>query len=319
MPPATSAIHIYLDGVDVAEGRSSETLKAIRTSLQITDIVDQAPSTCRVTIIGLTPTVGMNLIVTQGAVDGPPYDMRIFAGRIIAVNQTYWQRPENTRYFVSAIDYTWLNSQKKVYGRYTNLSATDIVTDLVTAFRYSASYGTTYVEAGLDTIDEITFSDDMDLSSALTSVAKRIGGHWHWDYAAQLHFGLLDASMPTPIDLDADHPSLESFSAETDLSQLITRVYVEGYGTTAAAAAAVGATSLAVVDAAFFESAGGTVVSVAGQRVTYTGIASGSTTVTGGTTTVAARPAPASAPSSLSVAAIGGTNQNPAGTVWALY
>lgn len=151
--------------------------------------------------------------------------------------------------------------------RYLNESATDIAIDLIT--RFAPGYTTHGVQAGLDTLDEITFTN-VPLPDALTQLAKRIGGYWRCDYFRDIHFFTSEAT-DAPTDLTPSHPSLESLAVTRDLSQVITRQPVQGGGVNALADVPSGDTIIPVETEAWYESDGGTVM-CGPQRITYTGV-----------------------------------------------
>lgn len=261
-----SGYHSALPFVSIAGTARRGNVRA--GSMTITDVLDEAPNRCTFTVVGITPTKGQEVIVTLGSENNR---QRLFAGHILQVEQIQAAASATVFYRVSAIDYTWLADRRTVTKRYTNQSATTIATDLVST--YTSGFTSAAVASGLDTVDEITFTNET-VSAALTRLAKRIGGYWYWDYLKDLHFFVTETGN-TPVDLTTAHISANDLSYATDLSQVVTRALIEGYGSTARDEVAVGDTTLAVVDDAFYNAAGGTVVS-GPQRITYTGLGFGS-------------------------------------------
>lgn len=240
--------------------------KTMADTLTITDTLDEVPNRSQFTVRGFVPTVGMEVIITLGSTHNLE---RIFAGYILHVQQLQAGKDLDVQYHVDCIDYTWLLTFRKVTKRYTNQSASVIAIDLLTN---APRFTTAHVETGLDVIDEITFTNE-DLPTCLTRLAKRIGAYWRPDYTKDVHFGVTNDAT-NPLALTASHPSLANLVYDLDLSQLITRALVEGYGSTVGAEAAVGDTQLRVLDGSFYASAGGTVVA-GPQRITYTGLGAG--------------------------------------------
>jgi len=230
-------------------------------TLTITDSLDEIPNTCQFTVLGFTPTVGMEVIITLGSTHNAE---RIFAGHILQVQQTQQWVNGQVFYHVSCIDYTWLLGRQKVIKKYTSESATDIATDLIQSF--ATGFTARNVVTGLATVDEITFTNE-DLPTALTRLAKRIGAYWRADYFKDVHFGLSETAVD-PVDLTTSHVSVSDVAYDTDLSQVTTRVLVEGGGVNALAEVAAGETIFPVEDLAWYST--GTVVS-GPQRITYTG------------------------------------------------
>lgn len=240
--------------------------------LAITDILDETPNTCRFVAQGFAPTKGQDVVVTMGSINQLD---RLFAGQILRVNQMYFENPalvSNTFYDVTAIDYTYLLNRRLVSKRYSSQSATTIAKDLIASF--ASGFTSVNVAAGLPTIDEITFTFQ-SISEALTNLTKRVGGYWYVDYFKDLHlFTGVESGLTQPTNLTATHASLRDFRYDTDLSQVITRVYIEGGGSEALTDVAIGAVKIPVTDGSWYSASGGSVTS-GPQRVTYTGVAKG--------------------------------------------
>ena len=238
------------------------------TAIAITDLLDQQPNTARLRVDGAKPATGAEIKIGLGGV--ATLAELLFAGHIREVTQIYeGDKPANIAYDVSAIDYTWLLNRRKVIKYYPSQSATAVVLDLIASF--TSGFTTTNVVAGLATIDAMTFTNE-DMDDALTRIARAIGGYWYVDALKDLHFFLTEATgNPTIITSASPQGAAEIFH-QLDLSQIRTRVYVEGGGSNVSASAAAGDTTLLVEDRSWYSSAGGTVV-VGAQRLTYTGSA----------------------------------------------
>lgn len=264
---------VTIAGTHVAYGRASTAYKLESASLTITDALDETPNTCAFTISGFTPTVGQEVIIALGSKNNSD---RLFAGHILTVTQLQATAVATVHYAVTAIDYTWLLQGRKVVKRYTNQSATAIITDLMTSFAPSG-FTTTKVASGLATLDEFTVSGDEDIPGAISRVMKRIGGYWYVDYHKDVHaFTGTESGITHPVNLTTSHVSLQDFQHRRDNSQVVTRALVEGGGANATMPRAVGNTTLPVEDATWYASGGGTVV-CGPQRLTYTGKEAGGT------------------------------------------
>lgn len=260
--PTTPVVSLTIGGTQYALTRPSPTQHIGCDGLTITAVAD-GPTTCSFTAYGFIPTVGQDVIILLGS-------LRIFAGPIMTPVQSYLgKRPANYQVVVNASDYTVLLNKRKVIKKYTAQSATTIAQDLIST--YCTGFTSVNVAAALATIDEITFTNE-DVTSALTRLAKRIGGYWYLDYTKDLHFFLTETGSD-PTDLTSTHTSLTDFTSTNDLSQVVTRVYVEGGGVNAFASTAVGSTTLPVEISTWYPSSG-TVVCGA-QRITYTAIGGG--------------------------------------------
>jgi hypothetical protein len=146
-------------------------------TLTITDILDEAPSTCSFRVHDVVPTAGDAVSIRRGSANGA----LLFAGYALTVTEGYVGVPHHAQADVQAVDYTWLLGMRKVTGQYTNLSATAIVQDLVSRFAGANGFTTVGVAAGLPVLDQITFTNE-DLPAAITRIVRRIGGYWYVDY-----------------------------------------------------------------------------------------------------------------------------------------
>lgn len=267
---AAGSPYISVNGVQYTYSRSLPSQRIFVNSLRIEDQQGEIPNTCAFTAMGFRPVEGQEVIVRLAAAGSA---VRQFAGNIIRLSDVYLvDKPVNQAFHVDCIDYTWLLNKRKVIKKYTNQSATVIAQDLIST--YCAGYTSVNVVGSLATIDEITFTN-VDLTEALTRLAKRIGAYWYIDYFKDLHFFLSEAGS-NPADLTPSNRSFADFRQTRDLSQIVTRVYVEGGGANLSAPAAVGATFLNLESTDWYETAGGTVVA-GPQRITYTGKRQGRT------------------------------------------
>lgn len=288
-----STVSVTIGGTEYATGRSAASQRVLTDSLVITDIIDQTPNQCQIAAMGFVPTVGQEIIVTQGSTV-------IFGGYILTVEQSYvGAKTTNIQYHISAIDYTWALNKRKVLTKYTASSATTIAASLIST--YCSGFTSTNVQASLPTVDEITFTFN-DVTDALTQLAKRVGAYWYVDYSKDLHFFLTDASITNPTDLTVTHATLKDIVAVRDLSQVVTRAFVEGGGASVLADCAVGETIVPVENAAWFNTGGGAAVT-GQQRLTYTGRSLG-----GGGGLVGPGAAPASAPTATLAAGSAGVD-----------
>jgi len=198
-------------------------------------------------------------------------DARLFAGEIVVVQQLYeGDRPDLVAYHLSCTDYTRALNRRKVLKSYGTQSATAIVLDLM-ASRAADGFTTQYVAANLPAVAiDFTFEE---MNRALTRLANRIGGYWYVDYTKALHF-FLEEPGDEPAPLVPGGTCFADLHVETDLSQVRTRVLVEGAGTTVMAQIQPGETMIPVRDPVMFPTTGGQAV-VSQQRLTYTGVVLG--------------------------------------------
>lgn len=270
---SSSALFLSIAGTQRATGRADENAKVLYGTLTVVDILNETPNTCAFRAKGFTPAVGQRVIVSLGGATNPS---RLFAGTILSCRQAS-VGVANSAYDVSCADDTWKLGQVKVSKRYTSQSATDIATDLIDT--YAPDFATTDIEAALDDIDEITFTNET-LTTCFTRLADRIGAYWYVDEFESLHFFVTDTATD-PDTLDASNPPLaddaaQPFTVDRDLSQMVTRILGEGAGSEALAAISAGDTRIPIASAEKFNAGGGIFVS-GPQRCTYTGLIEGGT------------------------------------------
>ena len=215
---------------------------------------------------GWTPTAGMAVLMRFGSINNTEY---LFAGTVLNVVQKYVGSPANQQWGVVCIDHTWGMDTHKVSGHYTG-SATTIAQSLISS--YASGYTAANVEAGMETVDGgITYTNE-DLTACVSRLMKRVGGSWYCDYAKDLHAWVTadPALITNPTDLTGYHTTFSDFVVTRDLSQVVTRVHVEGGGGAALSGVAVGETILPVDVADWYSVSGGVVVA-GPQRITYTG------------------------------------------------
>lgn len=236
--------------------------------LTVRDILTDTPNTARFTIEGAAPALAKEVRIGLGSLG---VDDIIFGGYIDTVEAIYEGVPENRAWAVTCQDYVYGLNRKKVRIRYGQQSASYIARDLLTKYA-PTGYTWTHVPDGLPVVDGgIDFTEE-DLTACFARLAQRIGGYWYVDYAKDVHLFLEENfEAPDPLKRGSrtflDDPPI---TAHHDVTQLRTRVYVEGGGSEARGSIAVGATSLPVTDASWYSASGGLVVS-GPQRIAYSG------------------------------------------------
>lgn len=279
--------YISVEGVERGTGRSDTSAGVLLDSMTITETRTlSTPNRCSFTTQGFAPQVGDRVLVRLGGTSNPD---RLFAGNVVTVQQTNVGAPnKSSRYAVTCNDDSFLLGFKKITGRYTSTSVTTIVTGLMGL--YASGFTTANVETGLATLTEFTFTNET-LIDVLQRLAKRIGATVYLDTSGDLHFFITDELyVGIPADLTDAHSTLQAVQVSRDISQMVTRVYVEGGGPNALSEVDAGTTTLPIQDAAWFNAVGGTVVS-GPQRITYTGKTAG-----GGGSLVGTGASPSSAP-----------------------
>jgi len=288
-----SAVQIYIGGHDLTHASRI-------TRVRIDDVLNDAPNTAALTVVLTTRLMpsstapfaphafdagGFNtsdgpLVMTTPAVDvGAPIGIflnggadQIYGGEVLTREQyAEFDQPKNVRVDVTCTDFTRRLNYRKVSKEYATASATAIVLDMIATF--APTIGTAAVQAGLPSLSGgITFTFE-DVSRALSRIAEKIGAYWYVDYAATLHFftGTEAGATPAPIVPGGRFADLK---ITADLSQVRTRVFVEGDGGTIALTLPAGDVILPVSQTVPFNPAGG-LATLGPWRVTYTGIHAG--------------------------------------------
>lgn len=251
----------------VTYGTSGATRGILYAGLSIEDTLNSAPNTMTFTAVDdVVVTPGQEVVLTLGSVNNLS---REFGGFILSVDVGYWETPANAYRTAQCIDYGWGLGARKVSGYYVGTASAIFASLLAT---YAPGYTGTAIAAGLPTVTGgITFTNE-DLRECFTRLMKRVGGDWYCDYTKDCHAFLDDATTTDPAWLNSVHPSLSHLKISTDLSQTVTRVYIEGGGVTAAATVVVGETMIPLDGSpTWYQSTGGVVVS-GPQRIVYTGV-----------------------------------------------
>lgn len=280
------ALYVFVNDVSVATGRSDDTLRVLRDSFTIDDISEDAPNTCSFDAMGFVPHEGERVVAMLGGIENP---QKLFTGTILQVTQHGTK--EWPRYAVNAIDDTWMLTHRRVTTRYLSTPASDIIADLIAI--YMPGFTTTHVEADLDSLEEITFTNEV-LSTCLTRVAQRIGANWYVE-DKDIHFYLTEAGL-LPDDVTLTHDSANDIRVTRDIGQIVTRVVVEGGGANAFSGVMPGDTKLPVVVIDWYPPLGG-VVRSGPQPITYGAVVAG---------TAGSLVGPGAAPASAPVATLAG-------------
>jgi hypothetical protein len=273
--------YITIGGVQVGAVPAVAAQHVMDGTLAIVETEGATPNTASFQVMGLQPTDGQEVIMTQGSKHNLD---RLFAGTILTDVHGYVGTPANYNEVIHVIDYTWQLTRDTFSQRWQTKSATGIAQDII-AKAAGRGITATFVAAGLPVLDEFSVTDQTP-AQALSALADRIGGYWKTLYAsrvagqrADVRFGLTTDTWqtdPTTVTLaSAALTRMENFSVTRDLSPVITRQAVEGGGSSAMTEVGVGETILPVPEITWYNAAaGGTVVS-GPQRVTYTGVTVG--------------------------------------------
>jgi hypothetical protein len=200
----------------------------------------------------------------------------LFNGTLETTAITYEGRPAFVVYACSATDDTMRADHRRPFALFQNMSATLVATELVRQF--APGLTATHVQSDLAPVT-VAFDGSEGFNGCLRAVTKIIGGYFYWE-DGDLHLFLEepleapDPLTPTTATLYHDPP----IAATTDQSQLRTRVYGRGLGSTLLGDVLSTETILPVTDATPFTPTGGTaVVSTTPdgsptERIIYTGV-----------------------------------------------
>ena len=250
-PPA---FKVYIDGTDrtssVLIEESTITLNA------------ESPATFAFTVRNLIPTYGNDVKVAFASPDD-----YWFAGTLLQIQLRYIN-PTTFVYDCMATGYEWLiDRYDLVLAEYQSRGVNFIVGDIIARFT-NGSFRVGYCPSSLGSLTmEFTYETVM---GALKRIAKACAAQLDiaFNRTVNVYLTYPDAAYTT---LTSSLIQLETFRSSTDLSQVRTRVLMQGRGSTATANTPLGSTSLPVAETQPFSSAGGTAVSGRNQ-ITYTGL-----------------------------------------------
>jgi hypothetical protein len=175
----------------------------------INDILNNSPNTCNFTVDGTsnTPICGEKIEIT----DSFDADRLLFAGTVQSVVQRYEGQTDQLAWDVTAIDFTFLMNRKRPTGVYRNISASDVVKDLIAKF--ALGFTSNHVQTKLAKVTVI-LDGSKDLATVLSEIAGAIGGgHWYCDYTQDLHFFHI-----VPANLSLPPSNMPAFGSHTTIA-----------------------------------------------------------------------------------------------------
>lgn len=146
--------------------------------------LNNRPNTCNFSVDGASnkPVAGEQINIIDTA-DG---NRLLFAGNVQKVDQEYEGLINQYVWRVTAIDFTALLNRRRPVGTYYDVSASEIVKDLVSKF--STGFSVNFVQTNLAKVS-MAFDGSRDFSTCLSDIATAIGGgHWKTDYTPDVHF-----------------------------------------------------------------------------------------------------------------------------------
>lgn len=245
-------------------------LRVRRGSLQIHDVINDAPNTATLTVDDATPpTVGGRLKVVLGV--DPAYVL--FVGRLQAARQSYVGKAKVDVWDCEAIDDTARADWLRPFGAWNGVSATTVAQQIMASF--APGYSSAGVQAGLPPVT-VYLDGSERVAGALRLLAKLVGGYYYFeDYVLHLFTG--DEPGANPDDVTGagllEDPRL---TATSDDAQIRTRCYGKGHAEPTLSAVNAGDTLIPIANAVMFNPFGGQAISE-WQRLAYTGTAIGGT------------------------------------------
>jgi hypothetical protein len=245
-------------------------LKVREGSLQIHDVINDAPNTCTLTVDAATPPhVGQRLRVVSGV--DPQY--LLFVGRVQSAVQNHVGRsavPHPTlEWHCEAIDDTVQSDWLRPFGAWEGVSATNVAYDLIT--RFMPGFLADGVQLNLPPVT-LYLDGSERVNGALRLLAKLIGGYYYFEnYVLHLFQG--DEPGLSPDDVDGRPGQMledPPFAFNYDDAQIRTRCYGKGHSQPTLSAVNAGDTLIPIANAVMFTAGGGKAISE-WQRLTYTG------------------------------------------------
>jgi hypothetical protein len=259
---SSTAVAILINGVDART-------RVRKGSLQIRDILNQAPNTCASTVGTTAAVAGQSLRVTVGSTT-------LFAGANRTVDLSYEGRPIHKVWPCTAIDDTARVNRRRPFGTWVNVSATTIAQSLVTNF--SSGFTSVGVAASLPAVS-VTFDGSTSFMGCLGHLATLIGGYCKVEDGVVYLFLTDTSAAPDAIDTTPgrflDDPPI---TMSTDLSQLRTRVYGKGHAEAIPSDVLSAETIIPIADAVMFNASGGKAIAsttadgAASQILSYAGV-----------------------------------------------
>lgn len=260
---------VLLNGVDV-------TAKMEKSTLRVTENPNEQPDTAEVTLFdktsALAPSFGQTFVLADGATTN-----RLFGGTVIRVRRRSVKNPGGTAvainlYDLTMSDWTWLLNRRTITKTYPAGSLASVVfLDIIATA--SVGFTTGAVQAGAPTLTAALVLKGVKVASALTALCQATSPNWNWyvDPRLDLHYFLTETSQ-RPKSLVPGNSTYDTLDYTLDLSQVRTRMLVEGGGARTTAPVGVGSTSIPVDECGNYSASGGTVVAPEGILITYTGL-----------------------------------------------
>ncbi len=230
------------------------------SSLEVLEALNDEPDTASMVVKGFTPLAGHAVEVVHGVT-------KLFGGSIVRPTQVYVGASSNVQWKLFCADWMRLMNRRLVNAFYTGTPKAILVAIVAD---FTSGFTTTNVAAALDVTPlsgGITFTNE-PAGTAITRLMRRAGGYWYIDADRDIHAFYTDAASPPNDVTDVSTPEIESLVIHRDVTQVRTRVFVEGGGSETVLEVLAGATSMRVFDGSWYAPGGG-LVQVGPQVIAY--------------------------------------------------
>lgn len=278
VPAATEAIRETRVRITVA----GQLVRYRRGSVTIRDVINDSPNTCDLIINSDTPpTQSQPIRITINS----STPRLLFNGALETIGESYILKPDQLEYHCTAQDDTPRANRRIPLAHYEDTPADDVAIDLVE--RFAPGFTANHVQPGLPNVTIHYEGSEAGMNGCLRALCKMIGAYFKWeDRDLWLFTDITELTSDLPDDIDStpgrllDNPHI---AITYDDSQLRTRVYGKGHQEQTTAEVAVGANTIPIGDATFYNPLGGQVISES-QILDYAGTSVGGSGALVGTT-----------------------------------
>ena len=261
----------FTESFDVTIAGTARTL--FFDDLSISETAGNQPNTLQATcrIRGYTPSALSEIKIYNGGIG---MARPIFCGHIMDVTQIGHRAAERPTFRLSAVDYRWLLDRYALVSKTYYSQGVNTILHNIVANNTNGGFKVGYCPSSLGDIDRIQFTK-VSVSEAIGRLAKAVGATVEVDYEKRISIAVTHTFSDNNMTLSDNASDFWNFQYREDGTRRWTQVQMEGYGSTASAVVAAGATTIPVENTAFYSSAGGTVRS-GSNVITYTTVSVGS-------------------------------------------
>lgn len=244
-------------------------------TLTIAQVVGEEPDTARFSLVpspAASPPIPSGGQIVSIAL-GSPSNV-IFGGQVLRATARWVQGVSTSTpwWDIECTDYARLANRRLVTQNWSNVSATQIAVEIIDG--YTSGFTRQNVATGLATLASFQVTNQT-VTGALVQLANAIDGSFYFDGARDLHFfGSSGDTGPgagtAPLQITSSRRTNKGFLYTIDVSQIRTRVIVEGASAGVAIDLGVGA-GIIPIDTGAIDFPGTGTIRVGGQRINYGG------------------------------------------------